>query len=205
MYDVAVVGNGLAGALSTSFLSNRGCKVAWYQMPATQNSFSSNLSHHIVLNYGSLRRLKNIGIRPEDLDGHLLKRYCLLDRNRQLYSISHSDLSLDYLGIQVSISKLAKLLLSSIRDDKVQIYDSTLVQELKPDIDKVSIVSQNSKVASAKYLLVADGQRSHFRDLLSHDCPQSLCADQFAMTLHLKYQRPLSFNIEDSLQIIQSQ
>ena len=197
MYDVCVVGGGLAGHLLAAQLSQRGYSTAWFRPCHKVNSSPSPLKSHLVLNYSSLRRLKKFNIDLSLGPFNRLNRYELYDKQKELLTVKADDLSLPYLGLQVPVGDLAQSLKAKIETQRVSTYDYNKIDSANIDSQFASIVMADGARVKAKYLLVTDGQHSLLREKLQHPGPKVARRDQSAITFELQY----SYQIDSSVAI----
>ena len=190
-YDFAVVGSGLAANLFIKMLNQFSqIKIARYELAHSsqvKHSSSEKYQPYLVLNYSSIRRLQELGVNLLDYDHQKIDRYDLIDGYMKIKTITAHEMSLPFLGINISISSLVKSLsLPETSSIDSFIYDNKKLIEVN-DYSGILSIKTSEFNHQTSFLAVCDGQFSNFYSCLNVASPIAYDSSQAALSVTLEY------------------
>ncbi|AIT09001.1 2-octaprenyl-6-methoxyphenyl hydroxylase [Candidatus Francisella endociliophora] len=169
-YDVAIVGGGIVGLLTSLALAKTGCKIIHIEKDQLQ---VKNDNRSIAVSYSSIAFLNTLGLWDKVTSKtQAIKKVHVSDKGRYgRAEIFAKDENLPFLGAIAPMQELLSVALKSVADNSnIEKAFETNVIDLQKNQDKYSLVveqKQQQKIIEADLIIACDGANSSLRKMLS--------------------------------------
>lgn len=169
-YDVAIVGGGIVGLLTSLALAKTGCKIIHIEKNQLQ---VKNDNRSIAVSYSSIAFLNTLGLWDKvSSKTQAIKKVHVSDKGRYgRAEIFAKDENLPFLGAIAPMQELLSVALKSVADNSniVKAFESNVV-DLQKNQDKYSLIveqKQQKKIIEADLIIACDGANSSIRKMLN--------------------------------------
>lgn len=169
-YDVAIVGGGIVGLLTSLALAKTGCKIIHIEKDQLQ---VKNDNRNIAVSYSSIAFLNTLELWDKVVSRtQAIKRVHISDKGRYgRAEIFAKDENLPFLGAIAPMKDLLTVALQSVADNPniVKSFETNVV-DLQKNQNKYSLVveqKQQQKIIEADLIIACDGANSSLRKMLN--------------------------------------
>ncbi|AFJ43966.1 FAD-dependent monooxygenase [Francisella orientalis] len=169
-YDIAIVGGGIVGLLTSLALARTGCSIIHIEKDELE---VKNDNRSIAVSYSSIAFLNTLGLWDKVASKtQSIKKVHVSDKGRYgRAEIFAEDENLPFLGAIAPMQELLSVALQSVTENQnIEKAFETNVISLQKDIDSYSLIveqEQQNKIIQASLIIACDGANSSMRKMLN--------------------------------------
>ncbi|WP_150466426.1 FAD-dependent monooxygenase [Francisella sp. SYW-9] len=169
-YDVAIVGGGIVGLLTSLALAKTGCKIIHIEKDQLQ---VKNDNRSIAVSYSSIAFLNTLGLWDKVAStAQAIKKVHISDKGRYgRAEIFAKDENLPFLGAIVSMQELLAVALQSVADNLniIKSFETNVI-DLEKNSNEYSLVVEKQgqkSIIQAGLIIACDGANSSMRKMIN--------------------------------------